>query len=155
MPSMICKTPFCQMKVSAKNGYITAIDFFSSNEPVSQEVAPSLLNEAERQLALYASSAEYSFDLPLQPQGTDFQQRVWKALREIPAGQVKTYGELARQLNSSPRAVGNACRKNPIPLVIPCHRVVSKKGLGGFAGQTEGREIRLKMQLLAHEGVEI
>ncbi len=154
MPSMICKTPFCQMKVSAEDGYITAIDFFSSNEPVGQ-TAPSLLNEARRQLTQYASSASYAFNLPLHPQGTDFQQRVWKALQEIPAGQVKTYGELARQLNSSPRAVGNACRKNPIPLLIPCHRVVSKQGLGGYAGQTEGREIRLKMQLLAHEGVEI
>jgi len=68
---------------------------------------------------------------------------------------VITYGEIAAELDSSPRAVGNACRKNPISLVIPCHRVVSASGIGGFSGQIEGEKISIKQQLLAHEGVEI
>lgn len=88
-------------------------------------------------------------------EGTPFQQRVWAALQAIPAGQVMTYGELAAQLNSGARAVGNACRHNPTPLAVPCHRVVPSKGLGGFAGHTSGRLVALKRRLLAREGVEI
>ena len=72
-------------------------------------------------------------------------------MRDIPRGEVRTYGELAKQLNSSARAVGNACRRNPIPIIIPCHRVVAKKGIGGFAGHTEGATIELKQWLLAFE----
>ena len=93
--------------------------------------------------------------VPLALEGTPFQQRVWAALQTIPAGQVVTYGELATQLQSGARAVGNACRRNPTPLAIPCHRVVPSRGLGGFAGQTSGRLISIKRQLLAHEGVAI
>lgn len=93
--------------------------------------------------------------VPLVTEGTPFQQRVWAALQAIPAGQVMTYGELAAQLNSGARAVGNACRHNPTPLAVPCHRVVPSKGLGGFAGHTSGRLVAVKRQLLAREGVEI
>jgi methylated-DNA-[protein]-cysteine S-methyltransferase len=87
--------------------------------------------------------------------GTDFQQRVWHALRGIPAGQVMTYGALAKQLGSSARAVGNACRHNPLPILVPCHRVVAASGLGGFAGDLGGRLVDIKRCLLAHEGVEM
>jgi methylated-DNA-[protein]-cysteine S-methyltransferase len=89
------------------------------------------------------------------PGGTEFQQRVWRALRAIPAGQVITYGGLAKRLGSSARAVGNACRHNPVPILVPCHRVIAANGLGGFAGDTSGRLIDIKRRLLAHEGVEI
>ena len=87
--------------------------------------------------------------------GTDFQQRVWRALQTIPAGQVMTYGALAQRLGSSARAVGNACRHNPVPILVPCHRMVAVHGLGGFAGDTSGRLLDIKRHLLAHEGVEI
>lgn len=86
-----------------------------------------------------------------------FQQRVWKALTEIPSGEVRTYTALAKQLNSSPRAVGNACRVNPLPLIIPCHRVVSVSGIGGYAGDTLEKQkgsidfVAIKLWLLDHE----
>ncbi len=88
----------------------------------------------------------------LEPSGTRFQQRVWRALREIPPGQTRTYADLAGELGSGPRAVAGACRRNPVPLVIPCHRVVARQGLGGFSGQTSGPAIEMKRWLLAREG---
>ncbi|HID49752.1 MAG TPA: methylated-DNA--[protein]-cysteine S-methyltransferase [Chromatiales bacterium] len=91
--------------------------------------------------------------VPLRLAGTPFQQRVWHALQQIPPGEVRTYGDLARQLGSSPRAVGGACRRNPVPLLVPCHRVVAAQGIGGFAGHAAGREVALKRWLLRREGV--
>ena len=91
----------------------------------------------------------------LSPEGTLFQKSVWHELTKIPIGQTRTYGEIANKLNSSARAVGNACRKNPIQIIIPCHRVVSAKGLGGYAGKTEGKQIKIKRWLLSHEGVQL
>ncbi len=104
------------------------------------------------QLQAYFSSSVSPITFPVLLRGTDFQQRVWHALERIPPGEVRTYGQLAEQLHSSARAVGNACRHNPVPLVVPCHRVVSASGIGGFAGSTEGAEIRIKRWLLRHEG---
>jgi methylated-DNA-[protein]-cysteine S-methyltransferase len=88
--------------------------------------------------------------LPLTPAGTPFQRRVWATLAEIPFGQTRSYGDLARELGSGPRAVGGACGRNPIPLLIPCHRVLTADGhLGGYSGQGG---LVTKMQLLRHEG---
>jgi len=101
---------------------------------------------------------DWPADLPavsIAAHGTAFQQRVWSALRAIPAGRVMTYGELAAQLQTGARAVGNACRHNPVPLVVPCHRVVPARGVGGFAGRSAGRLVAIKRCLLAREGVEI
>jgi len=85
------------------------------------------------------------------PQGTAFQQKVWGALLDIPSGTTMTYGELAKELQSSARAVGQACKNNPTPIIIPCHRVVSKQGKGGYLGQTEGKLAYIKTWLLQHE----
>ncbi|HHC71368.1 MAG TPA: methylated-DNA--[protein]-cysteine S-methyltransferase [Thiotrichales bacterium] len=90
--------------------------------------------------------------LPLGGDGSPFQRRVWSALREIPPGRVLTYGELARDLGSSPRAVGGACRTNPLPIVVPCHRVVSASGIGGYAGAVAGPRVAFKQWLLEREG---
>jgi methylated-DNA-[protein]-cysteine S-methyltransferase len=105
--------------------------------------------------ALQAYLRDPSLPLTIEPllEGTPFQCRVWRRLMQIPPGETMTYGQLAQQLNSSPRAVGNACRANPCPLVVPCHRVVGKQGLGGFAGRTSGPKLQLKIWLLTHEGV--
>lgn len=87
-----------------------------------------------------------------QPEGTDFQQRVWQRLCDIPKGRVMRYGELAGELDSSPRAVAGACRANPIPILIPCHRVIAASGLGGYMGETAGPALAIKQWLLHHEG---
>jgi len=104
-----------------------------------------------RQLQLYFTNPNASFRIPLALSGTVFQQRVWRALRRIPVGRTLSYGVLAKKLDTSARAVGNACRANPIPIVIPCHRVVAANGAGGFMGKRSGSALRLKHRLLEHE----
>jgi methylated-DNA-[protein]-cysteine S-methyltransferase len=106
-------------------------------------------------LAGYFADPMQRCDLPLHLAGTPFQQRVWAALRAIPAGRTRTYGELAAELGTSARAVGGACRANPCPVLVPCHRVVAATGLGGFAGDRSGRKLAIKRWLLAHEGVRV
>jgi methylated-DNA-[protein]-cysteine S-methyltransferase len=90
--------------------------------------------------------------LPLRACGTPFQRRVWAAISAIPPGQTRSYGELARQLGSAARAVGQACGANPFPLIVPCHRVTSAQGLGGFAHSSGGWLLEVKRWLLRHEG---
>ncbi len=104
-------------------------------------------------LMSYFSDAHQSMNLPLDPAGTVFQQRVWRSIREIPVGETISYGELALRVGSGARAVANACRRNPLPILVPCHRVVSASGLGGYAGHTDGTFMARKRWLLTHEGV--
>ena len=99
----------------------------------------------------YFSNQRITFDLPLDLGGTPYQRRVWRALRRIPPGAALSYGALARRLRSSPRAVGGACRANPVPIVVPCHRVVAATGIGGFMGRRAGPALRRKQWLLEHE----
>ncbi|NVK18691.1 MAG: methylated-DNA--[protein]-cysteine S-methyltransferase [Methylocystaceae bacterium] len=108
-----------------------------------------LLKEAKTQLSAYFSGKLRQFDLPLDPMGTGHQKKVWSIMGDIPFGQTLTYGEIAKQINSSPRAVGGACAKNPIPILIPCHRVMGAHGkLTGFSG---GEGVETKIQLLRME----
>lgn len=121
-----------------------------------RNVAPEtpLAKQVAQQIERYFERASASFDLPLATVGTAFQKRVWAVISEIPPGVVLTYGQLARQVGSAPRAVGQACGSNYFPLVIPCHRVVSSSGLGGFAHHADdGYFLKVKRWLLAHEGV--
>ena len=108
-----------------------------------------LLAEAARQLDAYFAGKLLDFDLPLRPAGSDFERRVWSGMQAIPYGETRSYGELAAGIGSGPRAVGGACGKNPIPIVIPCHRVLAKTGLGGYSGQGG---LDTKKALLALEG---
>ncbi|EGO94805.1 methylated-DNA--[protein]-cysteine S-methyltransferase, partial [Acidiphilium sp. PM] len=92
-------------------------------------------------------------DLALAPAGTEYQRRVWAYLRTIPRGETRTYGEVARDVGGSARAVGGANRANPIPILIPCHRVRAADGLGGYCGSSEeGWGLAMKRRLLALEG---
>lgn len=154
MKSLLIHTPFTQLKVNCLDDAVFSVDFVE-DEYASVMAVSGILQEVKDQILQYCHSADFQFDLALSPQGTDFQQRVWQCLIAIPAGQVRTYGDIAAELGSSPRAVGNACRANPVPLIIPCHRVVSRAGIGGFAGDVSGGKVKLKQQLLHHEGVEI
>jgi len=114
------------------------------------ERAPStpLLTEAVRQLAAYFEGTLRTFELPLAPAGGEFQRRVCLAMSAIPFGETRTYGELATELDTSPQPLGNACGSNSIPILIPCHRVLSAKGLGGFSGDGG---VDTKIRLLKHE----
>jgi methylated-DNA-[protein]-cysteine S-methyltransferase len=112
--------------------------------------SPTLENIVN-QLTRYFLDPQWRFKLPLAPGGTPFQRRVWQALRMVPSGKTITYGMLAAQLGTGARAVGNACRKNPIPIIIPCHRVVAARDWGGFMGERMGRPLAIKQWLLRHE----
>lgn len=121
-----------------------------------QSVAPAtpLAKEAALQIERYFERASAKFDLPLAMCGTAFQRRVWQAISDIPPGIVLTYGHVARQLGSAPRAVGQACGANFFPIVIPCHRVVGASGIGGFSNHAgEGFFLNVKRWLLKHEGI--
>ena len=107
---------------------------------------------AEQQCRAYFADPRAVFDLPLKPQGTEFQQRVWHAIAQLQAGEKTTYGVIAARLHSGARAVGGACGANYFPLIIPCHRVIAKANLGGFMGQdTPGLYRDIKLWLLNHE----
>lgn len=120
-----------------------------------------LAAECARQIAAYFRAPQrHQFDLPLYPPKTEFQKRVRAIVYAIPSGQTLTYGAVRDLLkNSSARAVGGACRANPIPLIVPCHRVIAQNGVGGFMGAGAGdggakhNAISIKQQLLRHEGV--
>jgi len=107
--------------------------------------------KVSRTLKSYFANPQTKLHFPLKLSGTAFQQRVWRALRRIPAGQTLSYGALANKLDTSARAVGNACRANPIPIVVPCHRIVASNGVGGFMGKRSGSPLNLKHWLLEHE----
>ena len=113
-----------------------------------------LAREVARQCKAYFADPDFMFELPLKPCGTHFQQRVWDEIAKIARGKTQTYGELARKIKSAPRAVGQACGSNRYPLVVPCHRIISSSGIGGFAHQDgEGFHRNVKQWLLDHEGV--
>ncbi len=113
--------------------------------------AAGLPAQVAQQLTNYFQHPRFRFSVPVQARGTPFQQRVWAALGDIPFGEVRTYGELAAVLGTGARSVGGACRANPLPIIVPCHRVVAAAGIGGFAGDTMGAQVAFKHWLLAHE----
>lgn len=138
------------LQVQSNGSQITGIDFIAGD---CEEIASTdaVLSNAISQLRYYMDDPAYPFDLPLRIQGTPFQCRVWDALRRLRVGETQTYGMLARRLETSARAVGGACRSNPLAIVVPCHRIVGQHGLGGFSGTTRGSELQVKQWLLQHE----
>lgn len=114
----------------------------------------SLARLFAKQCSQYFQNPACKFDMPIKPMGTPHQQRVWNAISAIKDGNTKTYGEIAAIIQSGPRAVGTACGANPYPLITPCHRVVSAKGIGGFMKEDQpGFYRQIKIWLLKHEGV--
>jgi methylated-DNA-[protein]-cysteine S-methyltransferase len=131
MPQLSLHTPLGEVTISEDGGAIVALDWGRGRD---QEATP-LLRQARDQLQEYFDAKRMSFDLPLAPVGSDFQKRVWAALCAIPPGETRSYADIARAVSSAPRAVGGANGANPIPLFIPCHRVIAADGsLGGYSG---------------------
>lgn len=145
MPQLTCLTPIGEVTVSEEDGTIVALDWGRGRD----QARTPLLLRAIAQLQDYFDNPASAFDLPLAPHGSAFQRRVWGALRAIPVGACRSYGDLARELGTSARAVGQANGANPIPLLIPCHRVLAAGGaLGGYSG---GDGQATKLWLLNHE----
>jgi methylated-DNA-[protein]-cysteine S-methyltransferase len=144
-------TPFALLGVRTEGGFLAEIAFLRKS---GKALAPRdrLAERACAQLQRYLDDPEFRFDLPLVWQGTPFRRSVWKKIAAIDSGRTRSYGEIARELGSAPRAVGQACGANPVPLVVPCHRVVALAGIGGFAHHEAGFHLAVKRWLLAHEG---
>lgn len=139
-----------KIKITAENNVITSCIFTDQESSAEQKgIVPSVLKEAEQQITQYFQGKRKAFHLPLNPKGTDFQKLVWQKLQEIPYGQYNTYGKLAAQLGDvkKVRAVAGAIAKNPIAILIPCHRVVGARGeLTGFAWGIARKKALLKME---------
>ena len=148
----VIAAPFGHLGLSAEPEVITAIRFLPADAPLQPPRTGSLCAQLAEQLAHYWQHPEHVFSLPLRADGTPFQQRVWQAMLAIPPGQVARYGDLARQLGSAARAVGGACGRNPLSIVIPCHRVVAAHDLGGFNQSRGESTLSIKRWLLQHEG---
>lgn len=144
-----CPGFWLQLKAAGQK--LLEIEFLPS-APAQFFVSDSLvLRETAQQLEQWLEDPAYVFSLPITPAGTPFRQKVWAAIATIPIGETRRYGELAKDLNSAPRAVGQACGDNPLPIVIPCHRVVSQTGLGGFNHSSGQDLLGIKRWLLARE----
>ena len=148
MAQLSLHSPHGELTLTAEDGAIVALDWGQGRD---QQETP-LLRHAVQQLQDYFDGNRTDFDLPLAPRGTPFQARVWQSLRTIPYGQTRTYGALAAAVGSHPRAVGQAVGRNPIGIIIPCHRVVGATGLTGYSGLGG---IVTKASLLGLEGVRI
>jgi methylated-DNA-[protein]-cysteine S-methyltransferase len=148
----VLATPLGRIGLRMSGEALSALDYLPAATP-ERPPADAASAAVVAQLAAYFRDPRHRFSVPLALSGTAFQQRVWTALQAIPPGTVLRYGELAQQLGSAARAIGGACRSNPVPILIPCHRVVSQQGLGGYAGAVTGDPLAIKRWLLRHEGV--
>lgn len=137
-------TPTGMIRIEERDGSIVRVDW----GPAEQDNTP-LLRNAARQLTEYFTGEREEFDLPLHVHGSEFQRAVCDAMSAIPFGYTRTYGEIAKDLGVPAQAVGQACGGNPIPVIIPCHRVMGAKGLTGFSG---AGGVETKVALLRLEG---
>jgi methylated-DNA-[protein]-cysteine S-methyltransferase len=150
---------FPKMKVGVviRDARVVELRYLPPSHPDVAARSP-LAEKAARQLEAYRDDPDARFDLPIAVQGSRLERAVWDAMCAIPRGRTRTYGDIARELAHffpvDPRAIGQACGDNRLPLVIPCHRVVAANGLGGFAHATSGYLLEAKRWLLLHEAAE-
>ena len=130
VPQLSLHTPVGDLTLSEEDGAIVAVDWGWGRD----QAETALLRHARDQLHAYFDGDRMAFDVTLAPAGTAYRRRVWDALCRIPAGATRTYGEIAREVGGSARSVGGANAANPIPILIPCHRVVAGDGIGGYSG---------------------
>jgi methylated-DNA-[protein]-cysteine S-methyltransferase len=145
MPVIAVDTPVGRLGIAERGGRIVQVLWSAKSDPEPS----ALLTEAARQMAAYFAGEAQTFDLPLDPGGNDLERQVFDAMQAIPYGETRTYGEIAQALGTYGQPVGQACGANPIPVIIPCHRVLSATGLGGYSGQGG---IETKIALLKIEG---
>jgi methylated-DNA-[protein]-cysteine S-methyltransferase len=150
MPQVSFNSPVGPLTVTVEDGAVISVDWGWAAEC---EDTP-LLAEARAQMEDYFDGRRTSFDLPLAPPGTAFQRRVWHAMSGIGYGQVLRYGELAEAVGSAARAIGQVCARNPLPILVPCHRVLghANGGLGHYSGPNGPDDLDTKLQLLRLEG---
>jgi methylated-DNA-[protein]-cysteine S-methyltransferase len=142
-------SPVGPLTITEQDGALVALDW---TDKAGGRTSP-LLEEAKCQLDAYFAGTLEAFDLPVAPAGTPHQRKVWQAMQKIAVGDYLTYGELSAAVGSSPRAVGTACGRNPIPIIIPCHRVLAAGGqIGGYSGNGG---TATKRYLLSLEGIEL
>ena len=151
----IIVTPVGPVGLAAEGDVLVRLDFV----PDGMALLPyhnAILDEAVRQLNAWFKSPLFRFDLPIRADGSEHQQRVWAGISDIGPGETQTYADLAHRIGSVARAVGGACGCNPLPIIIPCHRVVAANGLGGFNANRGGRDwLPIKRWLLTHEKTDL
>lgn len=149
----IFTTRLATIGIQLSGSKLIRVDYFQhrkNKEPITK-AALDIQNKITRYLDPQSKTKKLDIDVLLDV--TPFQKKVLKQLQLIPYGETRTYGEIAKILKTSPRAIGNACRNNPVPIIIPCHRVLAANGIGGYDGATEGANLAIKIQLLQLEGV--
>ena len=147
------KAPFATLGIVADDQHLLGVHFLPTSVAAKPPKTNTIAHLACVQLMAYLDNPNFNFDLPLKLSGSKHQVDVWQGMRKIPAGKTLTYGELAAAIGSSARAVGSACGQNPIPVIVPCHRIVAANGgLGGFMGGKLENPLAIKQWLLKHEG---
>ena len=145
------------LSVKYNHEQLLAAEFCALDENIMSNqvyVANQLSRDIIAQLDAYRANPRFKFDLPLLIKGSEHQQKVWQIMCQIPSGETLTYGEVAEQISSAPRAVGGACGKNPFSIIIPCHRIIAaNRKLGGFNSGHIFFNLGIKKWLLAHEGI--
>lgn len=142
-------SPVGWLRLQSTETHLTAV-CFDAEEDMNSSVQPTILKETESQLKEYFAGDRKHFNLPLAPEGTEFQQKIWQLVEKVPFGETSSYLDIARQSGSekNTRAVGLANGKNPIPIIIPCHRIIGSSGkLTGYAGGLERKRWLLKHEL--------
>lgn len=145
MTQLSMHSPVGDLTISEDGGAVVSLDWGWG----ALQTETPLLREAKRQLERYFDGELEQFDLPLRPYGTSFRKQVWDAMLRIPYGSTQTYGKIAADVGSPARAVGGACGANPIPIIVPCHRVLGANGaLGGYSGEggTETKAFLLRLE---------
>ena len=147
-------TPFAVLGICTVGELLTDIEYLPRGVAT---LAPlnKLAERTCRQIERYVDDPHYRFNLPFEYRGSDFQCRVWREISKISVGKTNTYKDIALRIRNAPRAVGGACGKNRLPLLIPCHRVLGSNGIGGFMHARAGDPIAIKKWLLKHEGIRL
>ncbi|MCC7082070.1 MAG: methylated-DNA--[protein]-cysteine S-methyltransferase [Burkholderiales bacterium] len=148
----VVATPFGYVGIRTAAEHVTEVRYLGASGR-SRRPLDALARETCAQIAAYLANPRHRFDVPYALEGSAFQVRVWRAIAAIASGRTRTYGELAGDLGSAARAVGGACGSNPVPLIVPCHRVVAAGGgIGGFMHSRAIGPLTIKQWLLRHEG---